>query len=92
MDADRFDALTRTLTGEARSRRSVLQGLASSAVAALAAALGFTDAEATHYGCRHRPGVGLRHRDRKLLRVWRHYLRRSSIVCSCFVPVAEGRN
>jgi hypothetical protein len=53
MDADRFDALTRTLTGEARSRRAVLKGLAGSAVAALAAALGFGDAEATHYGCRH---------------------------------------
>jgi len=53
MDADRFDALTRTLTSGERSRRRLLAGLAGSAAAAVAVALGFAEAGALHYDCRH---------------------------------------
>lgn len=55
MDADRFDALTRSLTSPETSRRRLLTGLAGSALGALAVALGVADAGATHTGCRH-PG------------------------------------
>jgi hypothetical protein len=53
MDADRFDALTRSLSSTASSRRRLLTGVAGSALGALAAALGFTAADATHVVCRH---------------------------------------
>ena len=53
MDADRFDTLTRSLVGAATSRRRLLAGVAGSALAALAAALGAAGVGATHYGCRH---------------------------------------
>ena len=53
MDPTRFDALTRALTGAAPTRRRLLAGLAGGALGALATALGFTEAGATHYECRH---------------------------------------
>ena len=53
MDGPRFDALTRSLTGEARSRRQVLTGLAGTALATLATALRLSEAGATHFGCLH---------------------------------------
>lgn len=52
MDADRLDHLARTIAVPA-SRRAALKGLAGSALAALAVALGFTEADATHYTCIH---------------------------------------
>ena len=53
MDGSRFDALTRSLTGSASSRRQLLTGLAGSALGMLVAALRFAPAEASHFGCRH---------------------------------------
>ncbi len=53
MDADRFDALTRTLTSGGTSRRRLLTRLAGSAVGTIAAALGVAEADALHYPCRH---------------------------------------
>ena len=53
MDADRFDALTRSLTGTASSRRRLLTRIARSALGGAAATLGLSVAEATHYDCRH---------------------------------------
>jgi hypothetical protein len=53
MDANRFDTLTRTLTGETRSRRRLLKGLTGGAVGAVAAVLDLTDTRAMHDGCRH---------------------------------------
>jgi hypothetical protein len=53
MDADRFDALTRSLASAALSRRRLLTGMAGSAVGAVAATLGFADASASHYACVH---------------------------------------
>jgi hypothetical protein len=53
MDADRFDALTRALTGAGILRRAVLKGLAGSALGALTMPLAPTSAGATHFGCRH---------------------------------------
>ena len=53
MDADRFDTLTRSVTGAATSRRRLLTAAAGSALATLAAALGVADAGAFHFGCRH---------------------------------------
>ncbi len=53
MDADRFDALTRALTGAEFSRRRLLMGVAGSTLAAVAVALGVAEADAIHYGCRH---------------------------------------
>jgi hypothetical protein len=53
MDGSSFDALARSLTGAAHTRRQVLTGLAGSALATLAEALGFAEAGATHVGCLH---------------------------------------
>ena len=53
MDPKHFDALTQSLSSAASSRRRLLTGLAGSAVAALATALGFAEAEATHFTCLH---------------------------------------
>jgi hypothetical protein len=53
MDADRFDAVTRSLVDGGTSRRWVLKWLAGSTLAALAAALGLGNAGATHTGCYH---------------------------------------
>ncbi len=53
MDADRFDDLTRALTGAATSRRAVLKGVAGGTLGAVAVALGFKDTGAIHWGCRH---------------------------------------
>jgi hypothetical protein len=53
MDADHFDALSRTLASGGTSRRRLLTRLAGSAVATIVAALGVADADATHYTCRH---------------------------------------
>ena len=52
MDPTRFDHLALTLSA-APSRRRFVAGLASSAVGTLAAALGVTNGEATHFVCRH---------------------------------------
>jgi len=53
VDDGRFDDLTRTFAGT--SRRAVVRVLAGGVLAAIAAALGIEEAEATHTGCRH-PG------------------------------------
>jgi hypothetical protein len=53
MDGSRFDALTRSLTRAARSRRQVLTGVAGSALVTLVSALGFAEVGATHFGCLH---------------------------------------
>jgi len=53
MDDDRFDALTRSLSGTGSSRRRLLTGAAGSTFAALAAALDVSDAGATHFVCQH---------------------------------------
>jgi hypothetical protein len=53
MDVDRFDALTRSLVGATPSRRRLLTAVAGSGLGALATALGFAEADATHFGCRH---------------------------------------
>jgi hypothetical protein len=53
MDADRFDALARSLMGVAPSRRQVFTGLAGSILATRATPLGFGEAGATHFGCVH---------------------------------------
>ena len=58
MDANRFDALTRTLTA-AGSRRRALRGLAAVAVVAVAARLGSGETAANHTGCGH-TGTGCR--------------------------------
>ena len=53
MDTDRFDSLTRLFSSAAASRRRLLKNLAGSTLGGLTLALGFTDARANHYGCRH---------------------------------------
>ncbi len=53
MDADRFDALTRSLFAAASSRRRLLLAVSGAALSPLAAALGVADARATHFQCRH---------------------------------------
>ena len=53
MDADHFDALARSLSMAASSRRRLLAGLAGSALAAVATAVGIAATEATHFDCRH---------------------------------------
>jgi hypothetical protein len=53
MDANRFDAMTRTLIGAAPSRRRLLTGVAGSALGTIAAALGLAGVGANHFGCRH---------------------------------------
>jgi hypothetical protein len=53
MDAERFDALTRSLSAPSGSRRRLLTGVAGLVLGSLAATLGLTPAEATHFGCRH---------------------------------------
>jgi hypothetical protein len=52
MDADRFDALTRSLTAAAPSRRRLLTGLVGSGLATLAAVLGVAETSARR--CRKR--------------------------------------
>ena len=51
MDADRFDAFTRSLTAVAPSRRRLLTGVAGASLAALATALGFARAGAANPAC-----------------------------------------
>ena len=53
MDANHFDALTRSLFTTASSRRRLLTGVASSSLGALAMAIGFSEVKATHFDCRH---------------------------------------
>ena len=53
MDAERFDALTRVLTGAAFARRRLLAGTAGSTLAALVGVFGATEVGATHLGCNH---------------------------------------
>lgn len=53
MAGGQLDTLTRSLTGGASSRRRLVMGVAGSALAAVATALGFAEAGATHYGCLH---------------------------------------
>jgi hypothetical protein len=62
LDADRFDALTRSLSALASSRRRLLTGVAGSAVGMVAAALGVPQVEAGHFGCHH-VGRGCRRDD-----------------------------
>jgi|SRR5918998_4567956 hypothetical protein len=51
MDASRFDALTRSLSGTASSRRQLLRGVASSALGAVATTLGVTKTGAALVTC-----------------------------------------
>jgi hypothetical protein len=52
MKADDLDSLARTLSGSP-SRRDALRLLAGSVLATVAVGLGFTQAGASHTGCRH---------------------------------------
>ena len=51
MDDDHFDALARSLSAAASSRRLLLRGAAGSVLGALAVTLGFAEAEASHFRC-----------------------------------------
>jgi hypothetical protein len=51
MNASRFDALTRSLTGTAFSRRRLLRGAAGSAIGVMAVSLGAAEAGATLVSC-----------------------------------------
>src|ERR687897_1669606 len=53
MDANRFDALTRGLTGAAPSRRRLLTGVGGGGLGALATMFGLGETGATHSDCRH---------------------------------------
>jgi hypothetical protein len=53
MDANRFDALTRALTGAASSRRRLLIGVGGGGLGALATMFGLGETGASHSGCRH---------------------------------------